>query len=32
MGLALFSLLGTKAKPHNEEGNAVLTSGPRMQW
>jgi hypothetical protein len=30
-GLALFSLLGTKAKLHSEEGNVVLTSGQRMQ-
>jgi hypothetical protein len=32
MGLALFSLLGTKAKLHSEEGNATVTSGPRMRW
>jgi hypothetical protein len=31
-GLALFSLLNTKAKLHSEEGNVVLTSGPRMRW
>jgi hypothetical protein len=31
-GLALFSLRGTKAKLHSEEGNVVLTSGPRMRW
>jgi hypothetical protein len=30
--LALYSLLGTKAKLHSEEGNVVLTSGPRMRW
>jgi hypothetical protein len=32
MVLALFSLLGTKAKLHSKEGNAALTSGPRMRW